>query len=561
MKTGKLNVIVASFCIALAVGTASAAKFESSPPANEVAQQLQEAPKPVFLPDMTAEEQAQDWIGTHGIEAGWDNVKKRYVAIGWGAFRSENPTYDDTFMTKRSVQSVVATMDAKTQIIEFIRVEMDAIDKVNTPGTDLAAEFQEQRENLENKMNAQRNTLAKLLAQVDAKEAEHLQGATVGDRMNAAMDAAIQKIDEKYSEEKMEEKKKKKYDRAKKRYEEALKEYEILRKEAKESKGAVKETASSKVETMAEMPLFGSVALAQFESWDEEKEQYQIAMVFLWDPKMEKIVRAMIEGKNLEVPPGNMSMKDWINSQDWSTATGSRRFRDNQGHVHFIGIAAAGSGKSTTSQKKARGIADMMAKKEAVMGVFSHLTAHKKAEQMMETRSGGFDQDSAEAAETFAMDLANEIQDKQMSGLSRRLLKKYVHPISQKDIYVAIYSLSAASMVDAMWAEEGVYLTAMLDTKAQKASAGVKAGMDSSLKKEQADNKAYDEAKATTEEKIRKKLKDAKAAITSTAQSGSVAGAGQDESEEECPEGQTCQKKKKAQSGSTAGAGQSDSTW
>jgi hypothetical protein len=32
MKTGILNVVIASFCITLAVGTASAAKFESSPP-------------------------------------------------------------------------------------------------------------------------------------------------------------------------------------------------------------------------------------------------------------------------------------------------------------------------------------------------------------------------------------------------------------------------------------------------------------------------------------------------------------------------------------------------
>ena len=139
MKTGILNVVIASFCITLAVGTASAAKFESSPPANEVAQRLQEAPKPEFVPDVTAEDQALEWLDTKGIEAGWDDQKKRFVAVGWAGFDSEDPTYDDSFMIKRSLQSMVATMDAKAQIIEFIRVEMDAIDQVVTPGTDLAA--------------------------------------------------------------------------------------------------------------------------------------------------------------------------------------------------------------------------------------------------------------------------------------------------------------------------------------------------------------------------------------------------------------------------------------
>ena len=272
---------------------------------------------------------------------------------------------------------------------------------------------------------------------------------------------------------------------------------------------------------------------------------------------MEKIVRTMIEGKNLKIPPGTMSMKDWIKSQNWSTSTGSRRFRDDQGHVHFIGIAAAAAGKSTSAQKKAKGIADLMAKKEVVMGVFADIIAKKSAEQMMETRSGGADSDSAVAAETFSQTLVNEVKDRQVQGLSRRLLKKYVHPISQQKIYVAIYSLSAAAATAAMWAEEEAYLTAMLDTKAQKASAGVKAGLESSLKKEKDDNTAYDEAKAKTEEKMEKKAKDA----TVPAKPASQAQAGQDESEEECPQGQTCPEKKKAQSGAAAGAGASDASW
>ena len=120
MKTGALNVIAASFCITLAVGTASAAKFESSPPANEVAQRLQEAPKPEFVPGITADEQAQAWVQANGLKTGWDSKKKRYVAIGSGLFNSEDPTYDDSFIDKRSAQSMVAVLEAKSRIIGFI---------------------------------------------------------------------------------------------------------------------------------------------------------------------------------------------------------------------------------------------------------------------------------------------------------------------------------------------------------------------------------------------------------------------------------------------------------
>jgi hypothetical protein len=518
---------------------------------------LQEAPKPEFVPGLTAEKQAEKWLETEDIVNGWDDQKKRYVTIAWAGFDSEDPTYDDSFVIKRSLQSMVATMEAKAEIIEFIRVKMDAIDQVFTPGTPLANKFEAKRKKLEGRMNSVQKTVAKLLTQVDAEEAEHLKGITLGDRMNAALDSAIQKLDETYSTEEVEEKKKKRYEKAKKRYAEALKQFETLKKEAEAAVGELQESASSKVETIAQMPLFGSVALAQFESWDEDEEKYQVALVFLWSPKMEKIVRAMVERKNLEIPPGNMSIQDWIKSQDWSTSTGSRRFRDDQGHVHFIGIAAAAAGESTSSQKKAKNIAQMMAKKEVVMGVFSDIVAKKKAEEMMETHSGGADSDSVEAAQDFSQNLTNEVKGRQVQGLSKRLVKKYMHPISQQEIYVAIFSLSAASATAAMWAEEEVYLTAMLDTKAQKASAGVKAGLDSSLKKEKDDNTAYDEAKAKTEEKMEKKAKDA----TAPAKPASQAQAGQDESEEECPQGQTCPEKKKAQSGSAAGAGSSDASW
>ena len=63
---------------------------------------------------------------------------------------------------------------------------------------------------------------------------------------------------------KVEEKKKKKYEKAKKRYVEALATFEELKKKAEAHAGAVQEEPSSQVETRSTMQLFASIPIAHF---------------------------------------------------------------------------------------------------------------------------------------------------------------------------------------------------------------------------------------------------------------------------------------------------------
>jgi len=447
-------------------------------------------------------------------------------------------------------------MDAKAEIIEYIRTEMTAMNQVWTPGTDLNAKLGQERDALENKINAQRKILAKQLADVDAREAAALEGTTMSDRLNAAMDAAIKKLDATYSTEGVEQKKIEKYEKAKARYVEAIKAYEELEKKAEAMMGALQEKVSSRVKTMSQMPLFGAVTIGQFESWDEDDEKYQIALVVMWSPKMEKIVRAMIQGEQMAVPPGKMPVKDWVRSQDWSTSTGSRRFRDDKGDVHFIGIASAAAGKTTSDEKKARGLAKQFAKQEAVFAVFADVTSQKVAQRAMETRSGGMGKDSSVAAEDFAQYLQEEIKGRQISGTQPLLPpKRYKHPISQQDIYVAIYGISQASARAALWAEEEAYLTAMLDASAQQASAGRKAGLESAVQEARTDQRAYNESKAAAEQKVKQEAANERASEAAKPTSGQA----QAEQAEGCPPGEDCAEAGgKARSGSFSGAGFGD---
>lgn len=458
---------------------------------------IQEMPVPTYQA-ADAEEQAYNWLDNTPFNSGWNDDKKVYVSLGTAFFDSEDPSYDNSFITKRSLKTMEATLNAKAEIIEFIKTEMSATDKAVTPGTDLNAQFREEMDSLQAKMEGQKRKLAKLMADVDAKEASNLQGATFGDRMNSLMDASIKKLDEKYSTEQIEEAKKKKFELAKQRYQTALKEYEVVEKKIKATIGTVKETLSSKVETISSMPLFGALTMAQFESWDEDSEQYKVSLVVVWSAKNEKAARAFISGEEYKVKPQSKTIKEWIRQNDWTTSTGGRKFVDNRGVTYFIGIAASPVGKSSSSEKKARGVSELNAKKEVAMSLFADVASKKTAEQMMQTRNGGDGKDSSAAAESFSSTLSQSIENRQINGLQKFYGRKLTHPISNQKIFVTIYGISGEAAKAALLMEERNYISKILDIKNQQKLKGKTDGLREAVSDAKKDKSEYYKAKSTS---------------------------------------------------------------
>jgi len=192
-------------------------------------QEMIDAGEPNYKPVKSAEDLADKYLEDSGLFSGWNEESRMYVAIGVANFDSEDPSYDDSFIIKRSLKSMEATLDSKSQIIEYIQTEMSAMDKVETPGTDLNAEFNDKINKTQKIMEDKKERLAKMLELVDQAEAEALRGATFGDRMNAAMDAAIKKLDKEYSAENIDEKKRAKYEALKTKYNENRKEFDELK--------------------------------------------------------------------------------------------------------------------------------------------------------------------------------------------------------------------------------------------------------------------------------------------------------------------------------------------
>ncbi|WP_154655383.1 hypothetical protein [Maridesulfovibrio hydrothermalis] len=499
----------------------------------QAAQAAVAIPQPPSQPAMDIDSMVDQFLGRAGYMQGWNAKKDTFIAVGTSVLDSEDPSYDDSFMIKRSLKSMEATLDAKAQIIEFIRTDMSVMDQASTPGTDLNAKFKEKIDKLERKIDNQRKKLVALLREVDAAEAAVLEGATFGDRLNRLMDAAIKKLDTTYSSAQIEEKKKIKFEKAKARYQKARMEYSQTEAKLKALVGSKTETLKSSVETMSAMPLMGGTVLAQFEEWNSEDEKFRTAIIMMWSKKMETIVRKYISGEKMTVPPGKMSIAEYINNNDWSSSTGGRRFRDNEGNVYFIGIGAAAVGSSASSEKRARGIASANAKKEVATAIFADVSSHKKAEQMMESYNGGTGKDTSIAAESFASELSQSMKNRNITGMQRFYSRKIKHPISGQTIYVSIYGVSGQSARQALLMEESNYLTRIMDVKSQQVHQGTKDGYEAAVQKTSADKTSYNQAKARSGSVSTPVAKAQSVPLADPSSSGgaggSYAGAGQDD--------------------------------
>jgi len=126
------------------------------------AQDAMATPQPPSQPSIEIDSMVDQFLSRAGYMQGWNDKKETFITVGTSVLDSEDPSYDDSFMIKRSLKSMEANLDAKVQIIEFIRTEMSAMDQASTPGTNLNAQFKEKIDKLQKKIEAQRKKLVGL---------------------------------------------------------------------------------------------------------------------------------------------------------------------------------------------------------------------------------------------------------------------------------------------------------------------------------------------------------------------------------------------------------------
>ena len=56
----------------------------------------------------------------------------------------------------------------------------------------------------------------------------------------------------------------------------------------------------------------------------------------MWSPQQEQRSLALMKGISINLEPGNMSVKDFIESTNWQSAIGGRKFIDNKGEFFYL---------------------------------------------------------------------------------------------------------------------------------------------------------------------------------------------------------------------------------
>ena len=457
----------------------------------EVAEQpyIQEEPAEF----VSAEDQLTDYLGSKNWTEGWDKDKKRMFVVYSESFNVEDPSYDTDFISKRSLKATMASMGAKAKVVEFMRTQMSATDQLSAPGTDVHEQLNKKYNMLTKKISKQQVQLVKLMAQVDAAEAKQLEGVTWNDLGKEALIAAIKKLDDSFDAGEIDEENRKSYEKAKARFKEASTSMAALEEQAQAISGDIKLESSSSIETLAKAPLLGATLLAQAESWNEKEEEYQVAVVLVWSPKLEKAAESILTGSPIKTKPkaNGKSIGDWVRTQDLSTMVGSRQFVDKDGERWFIGAYGSLLDGSASAKRAAKGQADLFARKEAAVSLFADLETHKQAETVMQTRNAGLGGNDATAvAESFAETTRQSIENRQISGMSKLLSKSVRHPVSGQKLYVVLYGISANIAADALKAEASSYKKAISAAKSNTFQQGVKQSYDQTLETAKKDKTA-----------------------------------------------------------------------
>lgn len=442
---------------------------------------------------VSAEEKLNQYLASKGWGAGWNKKKQRMFVVYSEAFNVDDPAYDNSFVTKRSVYNTMASMGGKAQVAEFMRTQMSAVDQITAPGTDvydkLNADFEQQKR----KFEAQKQLVMKMMSQVDKAEAAKLAGVTWSDRSKALMDAVIKKLDKSFDPDKIAADKVEKYQRVKKEYNEAVAELVRLEKEAEAIKGQVKLETFSAVETLAKAPIFGATTIAQAESWDEQTKLYEVAVLMVWSHKLEDSARAIMTGNMVKTKPkAGVTVNQWIAKQDLATLVGSRQLIDENGERWFVGAYSTPYSNSASARRKAKGTADLMARKEAVMAVYADVETHKQAKIATQTRNadlGG--NDHIAVANSFAEVTRQAVENRQVSGLTKVMGKAVTHPVSGQPIYVVAYAISSGSAREALAMEAKAYQDQIAILGAQNMQKGIQDGYQQAVKAAKDDSADY----------------------------------------------------------------------
>ena len=463
----------------LIVSISSHSYAVASQTTNEVIKKTQKSEAPLYSESASSEDLAQEFLNEVGLTEG-DN-DGLFVAVGTAVLPEPDPASNPDFLTMRRIKASEASLEAKRQFIEFIRTTMSAEDVITMPESPFSTEFDNKMKATQNKINKAFRNYKLALRKANKAEAAKFNGIDFSVLAKEGITATIKRINPEFDASKVEKKLADDLAKAKADLEATETDLNNLKNELETLRGSLQQENVSSIETFSKMNVVGLVPIASFESWDGE--QYATTIVSIWTTKEEERARMLYSGQDVAYDPGSLSVKDFINSTDWSTAQGTRKFFDDKGNFWLISIGSSPlKGKSSKATRTAKGQAQLSAQKQIAFVLFSEASSKRSAkEKLQEVTTGNVGETENQSVTSFAETISQKVEDLDIQGMSQLKGKKYTHPISGQEMFVSIYGISSKAVRQAQLMEASQARVTQDMIRENQRSKGVKAGFDKAI--------------------------------------------------------------------------------
>ena len=493
----------------LIVSISSHSYAVASQTTNKVIEKTQKSEAPLYSESASSEDLAQEFLNEVGLTEG-DN-DGLFVAVGTAVLPEPDPASNPDFLTMRRIKASEASLEAKRQFIEFIRTTMSAEDVITMPESPFSTEFDNKMKATQNKINKAFRNYKLALRKANKAEAAKFNGIDFSVLAKEGITATIKRINPEFDASKIEKKLADDLAKAKADLEATETDLNNLKNELETLRGSLQQENVSSIETFSKMNVVGLVPIASFESWDGE--QYATTIVSIWTTKEEERARLLYSGQDVAYDPGSSSVKDFINSTDWSTAQGVRKFFDDKGNFWLISIGSSPlKGKSSKATRTAKGQAQLSAQKQIAFVLFSEASSKRSAkEKLQEVTTGNVGETENQSVTSFAETISQKVEDLDIQGMSQLKGKKYTHPISGQEMFVSIYGISSKAVRQAQLMEASQAKITQDMIKENQRSKGVKAGFDKAIDDAKKDKSSFQkgfkegQAKANSQSNTTKK--------------------------------------------------------
>ena len=473
----------------LIVSISSHSYAVASQTTNEVIEKTQKSEAPLYSESASSEDLAQEFLNEVGLTEG-DN-DGLFVAVGTAVLPEPDPASNPDFLTMRRIKASEASLEAKRQFIEFIRTTMSAEDVITMPESPFSTEFDNKMKATQNKINKAFRNYKLALRKANKAEAAKFNGIDFSVLAKEGITATIKRINPEFDASKVEKKLADDLAKAKADLEATETDLNNLKNELETLRGSLQQENVSSIETFSKMNVVGLVPIASFESWDGE--QYATTIVSIWTTKEEERARMLYSGQDVAYDPGSLSVKDFINSTDWSTAQGVRKFFDDKGNFWLISIGSSPvKGKSSKATRTAKGQAQLSAQKQIAFVLFSEASSKRSAkEKLQEVTTGNVGETENQSVTSFAETISQKVEDLDIQGMSQLKGKKYTHPISGQEMFVSIYGISSKAVRQAQLMEASQARITQDMIRENQRSKGVKAGFDKAIDDAKKDKSSF----------------------------------------------------------------------